>query len=82
MKHWIAAIFISMAAPLSAATPAAIFTDPAPDKTNPAKMETVHIPSGGVDYFGELFWGHWGTILGELFWGHNTNNYFILGTQY
>ena len=28
--------------------PAAIFTDPLPDKAHPARMEVLHIPSGGV----------------------------------
>ncbi|MEY4952353.1 MAG: hypothetical protein RL299_777 [Pseudomonadota bacterium] len=28
--------------------PAAIYTDPAPDKAHPARMEVLHIPSGGV----------------------------------
>lgn len=31
------------------AIPAAIYTDPAPDKAHPAKMEVLHIPSGGVE---------------------------------
>jgi uncharacterized protein len=29
--------------------PAAIYTDPAPDKAHPARMEVLHIPSGGVE---------------------------------
>ncbi|WP_369025363.1 alpha/beta hydrolase family protein [Qipengyuania sp. RANM35] len=29
--------------------PAAIYTDPAPDAENPPRMETLHIPSGGVE---------------------------------
>jgi pimeloyl-ACP methyl ester carboxylesterase len=33
------------AAPLP---PEAIYADPAPDKANPARMEVLHIPSGGV----------------------------------
>ena len=28
--------------------PAAIYTDPLPDKAHPARMEVLHIPSGGV----------------------------------
>ena len=31
------------------ALPTAIFTDPAPDKAHPARMEVLHIPSGGVE---------------------------------
>ena len=29
--------------------PAAIFTDPLPDKAHPARMEVLHVPSGGVE---------------------------------
>ena len=32
--------------------PAAIFTDPLPDKAHPARMEVLHIPSGGVEING------------------------------
>ncbi len=35
--------------------PAAIFTDPAPDKAHPARMEVVHIPSGGVEINGVAY---------------------------
>ena len=31
------------------ALPAALYTDPAPDKAHPARMEVLHIPSGGVE---------------------------------
>lgn len=55
MKHWIAALLIGAATPLCAATPVAIYTDPAPDKANPAKMEVVHIPSGGVEINGVVY---------------------------
>ena len=41
-----------LAAPAIAAKPAklpaAIYSDPAPDKANPARMEVLHVPSGGV----------------------------------
>lgn len=36
----------------SPAIPAAIYTDPASDSEHPARMETLHIPSGGVNING------------------------------
>lgn len=35
--------------------PAAIYTDPAPDKAHPARMEVLHIPSGGVEINGVAY---------------------------
>lgn len=35
--------------------PAAIYTDPAPDKAHPAAMEVVHIPTGGVEINGVVY---------------------------
>lgn len=35
--------------------PPAIFTDPAPDKANPARMEVLHMPSGGVEINGVAY---------------------------
>ena len=35
--------------------PAAIFTDPLPDKAHPARMEVLHIPSGGVEINGVAY---------------------------
>jgi uncharacterized protein len=35
--------------------PAAIYTDPAPDKLHPATMEVLHIPSGGVEINGVAY---------------------------
>jgi len=35
-----------------AAIPTAIFTDPLPDKAHPARLEVLHIPSGGVEING------------------------------
>lgn len=35
--------------------PAAISTDPAPDKAHPARMEVLHIPSGGVEINGVAY---------------------------
>lgn len=55
MRHiasTIAIAAIALAAPLAAQTaeiPAAIYTDPAPDKDHPARMEVLHVPSGGVE---------------------------------
>ncbi|MDE2412109.1 MAG: alpha/beta fold hydrolase [Sphingomonadales bacterium] len=46
-----AALILGAAAPLMAKplpVPAAIYTDPAPDKVHPARMEVLHVPSGGV----------------------------------
>ena len=49
---------LALATPLSARParpaplPAAIFTDPLPDKAHPARMEVLHIPSGGVEING------------------------------
>lgn len=48
-----------LAAPTLAAKPAplpaAIYTDPAPDKLHPARMEVLHIPSGGVEINGVAY---------------------------
>ena len=50
---------IALALPASAAPPldlpAAIYTDPAPDAANPARMEVLHIPSGGVEINGVAY---------------------------
>jgi uncharacterized protein len=40
---------------LSAQVPRAITTDPAPDRAHPAKMEVIHIPSGGVNINGVAY---------------------------
>jgi pimeloyl-ACP methyl ester carboxylesterase len=49
----------TLAAPNASARPApipaAIYTDPAPDKAHPAKMEVLHIPSGGVEINGVAY---------------------------
>ena len=44
-----------IATPVPVAIPAAIFTDPAPDKANPPRMEVLHIPSGGVEINGVAY---------------------------
>jgi len=48
-----------LAAPTLAAKPAplpaAIYNDPAPDKAHPARMEVLHIPSGGVEINGVAY---------------------------
>ena len=59
----LAATSLALTAPLSAkpaqphrrALPAAIFTDPLPDKAHPARMEVLHIPSGGVEINGVAY---------------------------
>ena len=53
MKFWMLLLGSSLAGsamPLAAKTPipAAIFTDPVRDAKHPARMEVLHIPSGGV----------------------------------
>lgn len=49
----------ALAAPALAAKPAplpaAIYTDPAPNKAHPARMEVLHIPSGGVEINGVAY---------------------------
>ena len=42
-------------APRPAPIPAAISTDPAPNKLHPARMEVLHIPSGGVEINGVAY---------------------------
>jgi pimeloyl-ACP methyl ester carboxylesterase len=52
MTRWMAAAALAaaMAAGTAhAAPPAAIFTDPPADTAHPARMEVLHIPSGGVE---------------------------------
>lgn len=51
----LATAFLAFAGPLAAKPallPAAIYTDPAPDKVHPARSEVLHIPSGGVEING------------------------------
>ena len=56
MKYVITALLLGIATTsLSAATPLAIYTDPIPDKAHPPKMETVHIPTGGVEINGVVY---------------------------
>ena len=48
----------ALAAPVAAkplTLPQAIFTDPAPDKAHPARMEVLHVPSGGVQINGVAY---------------------------
>ena len=45
---WAAVTLASVAAQADPPPPAAIYTDPAPDKAFPARSEVLHIPSGGV----------------------------------
>lgn len=50
---------MALALPASAAPlhdlPAAVYTDPAPDAAHPARMEVLHIPSGGVEINGVAY---------------------------
>lgn len=51
-----ALLVLPLAAPgHTADVPAAIYTDPPADKANPAAMEVVHIPSGGVRINGVVY---------------------------
>ena len=59
MRHLLAAAALA-ALPFAAQAqapdiPAAIYTDPAPDKAHPAAMEVVHIPTGGVEINGVVY---------------------------
>ena len=58
----LAATSLALSGPHLAATtarhaplPAAIFTDPLPDKAHPARMEVLHIPSGGAEINGVAY---------------------------
>ena len=58
----LAATSLALSAPQLAAKPtrpaplpAAIFTDPLPNKAHPARMEVLHIPSGGVEINGVAY---------------------------
>ena len=51
----IAAPAALMAAPAAAKVPSAIYTDPPHDAANPARMEVLHIPSGGVEINGVAY---------------------------
>ncbi len=50
---------LALALPVSAAPPpdlpAAVYTDPVPDAAHPARMEVLHIPSGGVEINGVAY---------------------------
>ena len=55
MTRWILAAGLALALSASAAhaqPPAALFTDPPADAAHPARMEVLHIPSGGVEING------------------------------
>lgn len=58
MKLWIAAALLALPSVGHAQVsdiPAAIYTDPAPDKVYPAAMEVVHIPSEGMEINGVVY---------------------------
>lgn len=50
-----AVLAIPVQAAPPAELPAAVYTDPAPDPANPARMEVLHIPSGGVEINGVAY---------------------------
>jgi len=50
-----AAIAVPAIAAPSQSIPAAIYTDPLPDKAHPARMEVLHIPTGGVEINGVAY---------------------------
>ena len=41
-------VIVTQGAALAQSVPAAIFTDPPPDKAHPAKMIVVHVPTEGI----------------------------------
>lgn len=51
------ALALIASTPVSArpSIPAAIYADPAPDKHHPARMEVLHVPSGGVEIVGVAY---------------------------
>ncbi len=51
----VAVVSIPIGATLAAQTPAAIYTDPPHDTQHPARMEVLHIPSGGVNINGVAY---------------------------
>ncbi len=54
----LAAASLALAAPLASAAPSippAIYTDPPADAKHPARMEVLHIPSGGVEINGVAY---------------------------
>src|SRR5437870_5459209 len=58
-RYWIAALLLAAAPAFGHVPPAeinpAIYTDPPHDKANPAGMEVLHIPSGGVEINGVAY---------------------------
>jgi acetyl esterase/lipase len=51
----LAAAFYSMAAIASESVPRAVIADPPPDAKFPARMEVIHVPSGGVQINGVVY---------------------------
>ena len=55
MLRVFAALWLLLAIPASAQLPRAIFTDPPHDARHPARMDVLHIPSGGVKINGVAY---------------------------
>ena len=47
--------FYSIAAPAAGSIPTAVIADPPPDAKFPARMEVIHVPSGGVQINGVVY---------------------------
>ncbi len=48
-------LLLLLAMPVAGQVPAAVFTDPPVDSLHPARMEVLHIPSGGVEINGVAY---------------------------
>jgi hypothetical protein len=51
--------FHSMAATAFESVPKAVTADPPPDAKFPARMEVIHVPSGGVQINGVVYVASW-----------------------
>ncbi len=55
MRRMIVTIAALLLAVPAAAIPPAIFTDPPHDAAHPARMEVLHVPTGGVEIDGVAY---------------------------
>lgn len=55
MRLFAAALAVLLALPAVAKPPSAIFTDPPRDTAHPARMEVLHVPTGGVQINGVAY---------------------------